>query len=261
MQRFLSNALPPLVTLVVVLAVWHYLTANGTIPSFLLPPPESVFTTLWSGLSRGTFWPHIGYTLTSVLIGYVLGSVGGILLGVIVAESRLVERLILPYVIGMQSVPKVALAPLILVWFGFGIESKIALVTLICFFPVLVNTIVGMRRADPEMVDMCHSFSKGWAFIFRHVKLPAAASSIFAGLQIGVALSLIGAVVGEFMASQRGLGFLIGSATASMDVSLMFAGVLILAAIGMVGNALVSWAHYHVVFWEGRTTLVADAEG
>lgn len=241
----------PVLSFALLLAVWHHVTSAGLIANYLLPSPLSVFRTLREGLIGGSFWPHIRYTLTSVVSGYALGAAAGVTLGVVIAESRLIERMVFPFIVALQSIPKVALAPLILVWFGFGIASKVALVTLICFFPVLVNTIAGMQRSDGEMVDMCRSFCKSWLFIFFNVKLAAAAGSIFAGLQIAVVMSLIGAVVGEFMASDRGIGFLIGSATASLDVARMFAGVIILAVIGMTGNWLVRAVQRRVVFWEG----------
>jgi NitT/TauT family transport system permease protein len=124
----------------------------------------------------------------------------------------------------------------------------------------LVNTIVGMRQADPELVDMCRSFCRSRTFVFLHVKLPSAASSIFAGLQIGVVLALIGAVVGEFIASERGLGYLIGSATVNMNVSTMFAGVFILAAIGMTGSGIMRYVHRRAVFWEGARQSLPSGE-
>ncbi len=266
-RALLGRVLPPLVTLALVLAAWQAATGPGGMPSYLLPGPQAVFRSLWEGLvAGGQFWPHIGFTLTSTLLGYAIGSAAAILVGIAVAESRLFERFVFPYIVAIQAMPKVALAPLILVWFGFGLASKVVLVALICFFPLLVNTIAGIRRTDPELVAMCRSFSRSAWFVFRHVKLPAAAGAIFAGLEIGIVLALIGAVVGEFVASERGVGYLIGSATVNMSVSTMFAGVLILAVLGMGGSALVRWLQRRVVFWEdmGRdpvTRAAAHKEG
>ena len=250
----LRNVLAPLVTLAIILALWSAATGPGGLPSYLLPRPLSVAEAAWTGLVGGEFWPHIAYTLTATLSGYALGSVSAVLVGIMVAESRNFERFVFPYVVAIQAMPKVALAPLILVWFGFGLASKVVLVALICFFPLLVNTISGIRRTDPELIAMARSFSRpGW-WIFLHVKLPAAAGSIFAGLEIGIVLALIGAIVGEFIASERGVGYLIGSATVNMNVSVMFAGVFILAVFGVVGSRLVRWVEGRVVFWERAPT-------
>lgn len=257
----LKSALYPLVTLAVVIAAWAFFTRAGAgLPSYLLPPPLAVFKALATGLTDGSYWPHIRYTLTSTLSGYAIGSALAVAVGVMIAESATMEKFIFPFIVAVQSMPKVALAPLILVWFGFGIASKIVLVALICFFPLLVNTIAGIRRADPELVDMCRSFNRSRAFIFLHVKLPSAASSIFAGLQIGIVLALIGAVVGEFIASEQGVGYLIGSATVNMSTSTMFAGVLILAVIGMAGSAIMRAIQRRVVFWEGARDDLPSGE-
>lgn len=259
-MRILRDVFPPLITLALVLAAWSYVTRPGGLPSYLLPGPGSVGQALWSGLSTGEYWPHIQFTLTSTLVGYAIGSVAAVVAGVLVAESRTFERFVFPYIVAVQAMPKVALAPLILVWFGFGLASKVVLVALICFFPLLVNTIAGIRRTDPDLVDMARSFSRpGW-WIFLHVKLPAAAGAIFAGLEIGIVLALIGAIVGEFVAAERGVGYLIGSATVNMNVSVMFAGVLMLAVFGIVGSALVRYVQNRIVFWERAPDEIAKGE-
>lgn len=249
-MRWLRALVPPFITMLIILAAWSYATRPGGLPSYLLPGPASVALALWSGLYSGEYWPHILFTLSSTLIGYAVGSVLAVCAGVLVAESRLFERFVFPYIVAIQATPKVALAPLILVWFGFGLASKIVLVALICFFPLLVNTISGIRRTDPELVAMARSFSRPSWWIFIHIKLPAAASAIFAGLEIGVVLALIGAVVGEFIAAERGVGYLIGSATVNMNVAVMFAGVIILAAFGVFSSLAVRWVQRRIVFWE-----------
>ena len=173
-----------------------------------------------------------------------------IFFGALLAESQLFERFLYPIFIGLQATPKVALGPIILVWFGFGMASKVVLVRLVCFFPLFVNTLHGIKRVDPELLDACRAFSASRLYLLLHVKLPAAASSIFSGLQIGVSLALIGAVVGEFLSAQQGLGYLIASASVSMSLSTMFAGVLLLSIIGLLGTWVVRQVHHKIVFWE-----------
>jgi NitT/TauT family transport system permease protein len=259
-MKLIKNVAPPLVTLLISLAVWSYATRPGGLPSYLLPGPLAVGRALWSGLSTGEFWPHVAFTLTSTLVGYATGSLLAVITGAMVAESQLFERFVFPYIVAIQATPKVALAPLILVWFGFGLASKVVLVALICFFPLLVNTISGIRRTDPELIAMARSFSRPTWWIFLHIKLPAAASAIFAGLEIGIVLALIGAIVGEFLASERGVGYLIASATVNMNVAVMFAGVLILAAFGVLSSMVVRRIHRRVVFWEQPPTDMPTGE-
>lgn len=240
----------PLVTLVIILAVWDVTTRFNFVEAFLLPSPKVVGWSIYNGFATGLFWPHISYTLQSTISGYLIGSLSAVVIGALIVESDTFDRMVYPYIIALQSMPKVSLAPLILVWFGFGLASKVVLVGLICFFPVLVNTIVGMRRTDPDLLEMCRSFSLSRRYVFFHVKLPSAASSIFAGLQIGIVLALIGAVVGEFIASERGLGHMISAATMNMSLSTMFSGIFLLSIFGIVGSFFIRLLHRKVVFWE-----------
>lgn len=249
-MRRVIPLLYPLTSLGVLILAWWAAVRGFDIPDYLLPPPSAVFDALYRGFADGSLWPHIAATLGETLSGYVIGSVLAVLLGVLLAESRTFERFVYPLLIGLQATPKVALGPLILVWFGFGMASKIVLVTLVCFFPLFVNTVNGIRRADPDLIDTCRSFSASRLYLLLHVKLPAAAGEIFAGLQIGVALALIGAVVGEFLSAQRGLGYLIASSSVSMSMSTMFAGVLLLALIGLTGAQTVRWLQRRLLFWE-----------
>jgi NitT/TauT family transport system permease protein len=246
------NFVYPLVSLVAVIALWQAAVRLFEIPDYILPSPKQVFGALAAGFADGTLWPHIGATLLETLSGYLIGSVLAIVFGALLAESRVFERFVFPLLAGLQAMPKVALGPLILVWCGYGSASKIVLVVLVCFFPLFVNTVNGLKRADPDLLDACRAFSASRVFLFLHVKLHSAASEIFSGLQIGISLALIGAVVGEFLSSQRGLGYLISSASVNMSVSTMFAGVVLLAVIGVCGAQIVRVLHRRVVFWEQR---------
>ncbi len=240
----------PLVTLVVVVGIWLMYLDLFNVPDYILPTPLAVLETIIFVFTDGFIYPHLLFTLKSMVIGYFFGCLAGLTLGSLVAEARTFERFVYPYVILIQSMPKVALAPLIIVWFGFGIESKIAMVVLICFFPVFINTITGIRQADPALVDVLRACSASRARIFFHVKVPAAGSTIFAGLQIAVVLGLIGAVVAEFVASRKGLGTMLQSAAVDVDTALMLTGVLTLALIGLFGNLTIRFLHRKIIFWE-----------
>jgi NitT/TauT family transport system permease protein len=223
----------PIVTFVVVIAAWEISLDLFEIPAYLLPRPKAVLAAMQHVYVSGAIWVHLWATLQAMLGGFVLGCGFAMLAGGMVAEFRTVERLVYPYVIALQSMPKVALAPLLIVWLGFGLASKVVLVALICFFPMFVNVVVGLRSANPDLVDLYRACSASRWHLFVNVKLPSAAGAIFAGLQVAVVLALLGAVVGEFVASQRGLG------------------------------NLVRYAHRRVVFWEGSarrgTTTAAEA--
>ncbi|WYX21145.1 ABC transporter permease [Achromobacter xylosoxidans] len=242
----------PLISLAVLIGLWHASIEIFAIPDYLLPRPGAVFDALAQGFATGSLWPHIGATLAEAVSGYALGCGLAIVFGALLAESRTFERFCYPVFLGLQAMPKVALGPIILVWFGFGMASKVVLVALVCFFPLFVNTVNGVKRTDPELLDACRAFCASRRYLLLRVKLPAAAGDIFSGLQIGVSLALIGAVVGEFLSAQRGLGYLIASASVSMSLATMFAGVALLAAIGLTGSLLMRRLHRRVVFWEGR---------
>ncbi|QDW39898.1 ABC transporter permease [Bradyrhizobium sp. KBS0727] len=241
------------------LLLWDMAIRLFKVPAYLVPSPLSVGAALIDGLVNGTFYPHIAATLYAVVAGYLVGCFLAVVIGALLAEVPLLEGALMPYIVALQSMPKVALAPLIIVWFGFGMSSKVVLVALICFFPVFINTLVGVRSVNPDIVNLYRAFRASRWNILLNVKLPAAASSIFAGLQISVAMALIGAVVGEFIASKAGLGNLLQASSMTMDVATMFAVVIVLAAIGVIGNEILQYLHRRVVFWESRTHAVAES--
>lgn len=249
-MRNLLSVVCPLISLAVLLGAWDAAVRMLAIPDYLLPSPQAVFRALADGFKDGSLWPHLGTTLGETLSGYLPGSLLAIVLGVALAESRTFERFVYPLLVALQATPKVALGPIILVWFGFGMASKVVLVALVCFFPLFVNTVNGIRRTDPELLDACRAFSASRWYLLFHVKLPSAAGEIFAGLQIGVALALIGAVVAEFLSAQQGLGYLIASSSVSMSLATMFAGVFLLALSGFIGAQTVRWLQRRIVFWE-----------
>jgi len=235
---------------IVALVAWQVAVRTLGVPGYILPAPTDIATAFGRGVERGIYPSNLAATLTAMLVGYVIGAGAGIVLGALVAEFKLVERLVYPYVVSLQSLPKIALAPLFVMWFGYGVMSKIVTVALICFFPLMVNTMTGILATERDRLDMVRSMTGTRMQLFWHVKLPSAAGHIFAGLQVAVVLSLIGALVGEFVGSDKGLGNLIQYSQASLDTAGMFAVLGILATIGMVATSLVRFAQRRVVFWE-----------
>jgi NitT/TauT family transport system permease protein len=254
----------PLITFVLLIGFWEASLVWFEIPAYLLPRPGAVLVALQAAYVGGTIWPHLWATLQAMLGGFAIGCSFALVAGGLVAESRTLERFVYPYIIALQSMPKVALAPLLIVWLGFGMASKVVLVALICFFPMFVNVVVGLRSANPDLVDLYRACSASRVHLFMNVKLPSAAGPIFAGLQVALVLSLLGAVVGEFVASQRGLGNLIQASSLNFDVATMFASIFTLALIGVIGSTIVRVLHRRLVFWEGAarrsttTTIVGE---
>jgi NitT/TauT family transport system permease protein len=246
----MTTVLYPMVTLVFLLVLWEGSVTLFDVPSYMFPHIQPVLRELYEGYVGGSLLPHLLYTLKSTVFGYFIGCGIAIVLGAVLAESRTFEKFFFPFIVALQSTPKVAVAPLIMLWAGYGIASKIVMVAMMCFFPLFVNTVTGIRQTDPAMIDMMRAFSAPNWLTFYRVKLFAAASHIFAGLQISVVFALIGAVVGEFVASSEGLGWLIQSAMANFNTALMFASIFTLIALGLVGTSLVRFAHRKVVFWD-----------
>jgi len=231
-----------LVSIIVVLAAWALIVSITQMPAFLLPSPEGVWNKFTITLQDGTLLTNALVTLYEVLIGLILGSVVAMGLGYMLAKSRLMEKLISPYLVASQAIPVVAIAPLLVIWFGPGIFSKILICSLTVFFPVLVNTMIGFRAVPENLRDLMRSLRATRWQKLRLLEIPAALPVLFGGLRIGATLSVIGAVVGEFVGSDRGLGFLINVGRGQFDTALVFVAVftLILMALLLYGAAMLA---------------------
>lgn len=219
--------------LVLLVGIWHLVTTFGDYPAFILPDPMSVFMELKTAILNGVLWFHIKATLLEMAGGLALGLGVATVLGYILAKSPFLERLLGPYIVASQSVPAVAIAPLLIIWFGTGKISKVLVCALVVFFPILVNTIVGMRSVDEGLRTLMCSLRAGRWQTFIMLEVPAALPVLLGGLKIGVTLSVIGAVVGEFVGADRGLGYLINLSKGLFNTSLMFAALIALTAISM----------------------------
>jgi NitT/TauT family transport system permease protein len=233
-RRALGLVGPIIASLVVFAALWQAIVVIGNYPKYILPGPALVaerFVTAWSD---GTMWPHARTTLVEVLLGFAIGASIALVIGVLLARSRLAERLLSPYLVAAQATPILALTPLIALWFGTGLVSKLVICTLIVFFPVAVATMVGIRSVDPRLLEMARSFrATGWQVIAR-VEVPAALPAILGGMRVGITLAVIGAIVAEWAGGETGLGVLINISRGSLfDIPLMFATLATLALIGV----------------------------
>lgn len=248
----------PAAAVLLLLALWHAATSLGWVPGFLLPAPARVAAALAEGAQNPLTQRHLLSTLQATATGWAAGSLVAAALAAVVAEFRPAERFLLWPLTALQAVPKVAVAPLVFLWAGFGLEGKAILVALICFFPVFANALVGFRAADPDLLDLLRAAGAPRWRRFLEVKLPSAAPQILAGLEVAVAFALIGCVVMEFLGATRGMGFLIQDASNSFDLPTVFAAILVLGLLGVGLNALVRLAGGRIVFW-GRPAPVAEA--
>ncbi len=213
----------------------------------VLPTPDKV---LYAFIARfDLIWSEGWITLKETLYGFILALVIGIPMAVAVANSRAMNLMFYPLLIGLQSVPKVALAPIVLVWLGTGIESKLAIVWLVAFFPIIVDTVAGLRSTPRELLELARSLRASPMQIFLKVQLPAALPFIFTGAKVAITLAVIGAVIGEFIGSSEGLGFLLLSATSQLDSPLAFAALFALSFLGMFVYLLVELAERLAAPW------------
>jgi NitT/TauT family transport system permease protein len=230
--------------------VWELIIVATNAQSYILPTPLSVWKTLVDLLETGTLWSQLGSTMEGTLLGFVLGCLAGVVLGIAAGEFKIVRQIIYPYLVAIQSLPKVALVPVLATWFGFGLNAKVALVVLLVFFPVLVNTFQGVATADPQKIDLVRSLRGGrWQQLWR-VRFFSAMPYMFTGFELGIVYAFLGAVLAEMTGSQSGTGVMIEQFQTNADTEATFALLIVLAVVGLVLNTIVRFIHHKVVFWE-----------
>ena len=241
------NILLPFIAVIAFLVLWSAGVRVFEIPDYLLPAPEDVIRRIardWYVLAR-----NASYTVQSVLSGFAAAVLVGVPLAFAVVLSRSVERVTMPFLVMSQTIPKVAIAPILVVWLGFGILPKIAIVFLIAFFPVVVSTVVGLKSVESDMIDLVRSMGARTLKIMLRVRGPTALPQMFAGFKIAICLSVVGAIVGEFVGSDKGLGYLLLTATGTLDGTLVWSALFILIAIGIVLFAMVSKLERLAIPW------------
>lgn len=214
------------------MVIWELVA--GKMSELILPAPSVVLSVLWDGMVSGYLLPHLYRTSLEVILGLFFGSLLGLIAGIIMGEMESLRRILLPYIIASQAVPKLALAPLFILWFGFGMTSKVVITALICFFPLLENTITSIQQTDPNKKELFRVLNATRWQTLLHLKLPSGLPSILAGFRVAVVLAVVGAVVGEFIGGSEGLGAMIIASQGMMDTPLMFAVLILLTLLGMV---------------------------
>lgn len=240
--------------LVVLLLLWQFLVTPETLPYF--SRPTLIGAKLFDLLSHRDIYRHISVTLSEIAIGYALGAAFGLSLGFILGRSRFLSAALQPYIIGLYSIPKIALAPVFIVWLGLGMASKVAVVFVACFFLVFFNTYSGLMSINEELVRLARLMGASWPQTIVRVVLPAAADQIFLGLRTAVPYAVIGAVIGEYIGSNEGLGYFILYASQTYDAAALFSGIIILVGIVFLANFGLTWLEGRIIRWrriEGQT--------
>ena len=239
------------------LLIWEASVDLFKMPPYIIPSPDRVLNALWSGLavplnSRVGFYVPLWNTLEHATLGFLIGASLGLIIGSLMAEYRSIEIILMPYAFALQSLPKIAIAPLVIVWCGFGNGSKVVMAAMLTFFPMLVNSFAGIRSTEPERIDLMKALSASRLQTYLRVKLPTAAPYIFAGLDMGVVYALLGTIVAEFLGAQEGIGVVITQAQAVTDVAGVFAALVILGGVGIALHMLIRITEKRVVHWSYR---------
>jgi len=233
--------------LAAILALWQFAVTDALLPYF--SRPSLIAAKLYELLTHQDIYRHISVTLAEITMGYALGAVIGLSLGFILGRSQFLSAALQPYIIGLYSIPKIALAPVFIVWLGLGIASKVAVVFVASFFLVFFNTYSGLISINEELVRLARLMGASWPQTATRVILPAAAPQIFLGLRTAVPYAVIGAVIGEYIGSSEGLGYFILYASQTYDAAALFAGIIILVAIVFLANFGLNWLEGRVIRW------------
>jgi NitT/TauT family transport system permease protein len=249
-ERFrdaISRSWRPVALLVACVAAWWVITAADLVQSYLVPSPGRTLQVMVD--KRGYIGHHGWVTTYETLLGFAIAVVVGVLVAMIMVYSTSVERTLYPILLFAQVVPKVAIAPLLVVWLGFGLAPKVVVAVLIAFFPVVISMVTGLKAVDPEMIQLSATMGAGPLQTFTKIRFPASLPYLFSGLKVAVTLAVTGAVVGEFVGANEGLGYVIQQANGNLDTPMLFAGLLVMSLIGVVLFVLVEFAERLLLPW------------
>ena len=229
---------------------WELFCWAGKISSVVLPRPSEVVVTLFE--RRDAIWPHVWQTLFTTLIGFALGVGIGVLIGISIGASKLAYAVVYPLLVGFSSIPKVAVVPIFVLWFGAGTVPAILTAMILCVFPVVVNVATGLATTEPELEDVMRSLRATSLDILTNVGLPRAMPYFFASLKVAITLAFVGTIISETVASNKGIGYLMMAATSNFDTPLVFAGLIVIAMMGIVMYAIFAVIEERMTFWAKR---------
>lgn len=243
----LAESWRPVAVLLALFAVWWFVAWRELVPAYLVPSPGAVAETM------AAEWPmlleHTWVTTLETIVGFVLAAVIGVAAAVLLVYSKTAEKSLYPLILFAQVIPKIAIAPILVVWFGFGMTPKIVLAVLIAFFPVVVSAVAGLRSVDPELLEMSATMGASRWKTFRKIRFPGALPQLMSGLKVAVTLAVVGAVVGEFVGADRGLGYVLLLASGNLDAPLLFADLILMSLIGVVLFVLVEVLERLLIPW------------
>jgi NitT/TauT family transport system permease protein len=248
----IKRSTPLLLSTITFLLAWHLFTRYGRIPNFILPSPISVWTRFLKSIHDGSLPYHTTVTLIEIVLGLLSGVLFATIVGYILAKSRSLEKVLSPYLVASQAIPIIAIAPLLVIWLGDGILSKVVICALIVFFPVLVNTVVGVRAVPVALYDLMNSLHATRAQILWKVEVPASLPVFLGGLRIGATLSVIGAIVGELVDAEEGLGFLLQLGDFQYDTPMVFVAVFTLIALALMLYGVVRLLENRFLKWQNK---------
>jgi NitT/TauT family transport system permease protein len=243
MRKVVRNS----IVLLFILTIWELFVRLLKIPDYILPTPTQILFELYSNFFT-LIW-HAGITLLETVLGFVIGVSFGLFLALVFANKQPLREYFYPYFVTIKTIPIIALAPLIILWFGHGLTSKVFIVALACFFPVLVNSTKGFLTIARDHIDLFRSLKASKIDTFIHLRLPSALPYIFTGLKVSVTLAVLGAIVGEFIGSDKGLGFLMVLSSSYLETSTLFAAIILTGLIGIGLFSVVNFAERKIVFW------------
>ncbi len=255
--RLARRLWPPLLFLVLIILVWKLALAVGWVSESILPQPEDIAVSFWELIQSDFVWDDAAATLWEAVAGFVLGSVLGLALAIPAGLSTTMRQMLNPYAVALQVTPRIAIAPLIIAWAGFGYSSKIWIAAIIAFFPVYVNALTGIVTVDEEAREMFRSLGANRWQTFVHLMVPSSLPVMFAGLKTAAGLSLVGAVVGEFISAERGLGVLVQQFSSQLAIADAFAVIVMLMLLGLLLYGFMEWLERTTVFWLHDNRLIA----
>jgi NitT/TauT family transport system permease protein len=247
-ERRLRGIVGQVLVFLAFFAAWEVAVHLLGIKAVILPPPSTTFATMWA--KRAYLLQHTWPTVWAVSVGFGIAAVAGFVIAIGIAYSRWINEVTYPFLVSAQVVPKIALAPLFLIWFGVGLLPKVIIAALIAFFPIVINTAKGLTSVEPELVQFMRSLGASWREIFVKISLPWALPYIFAAFKISITLAVVGAVVGEFIASDVGLGYVVNYANITLETEVMFAGLLLLSAVGILMFLVIVLAERYMLSWQ-----------
>ncbi|KGA09630.1 MAG: binding-protein-dependent transport systems inner membrane component [actinobacterium acAMD-5] len=244
------------VVFIFVMWLWETLINRLEVKETILPTPSRIGEALIMQFQNAYFWQNAWVTTKEALYGFFFATLFAIIVGTFVSQIKIVEKTVMPYLVGFQAIPKVALAPIFIIWFGFGQTSKVVMAATIAFFPILINIIEGLKSADSDRIRMLRVFGATRYQIFRKVQVPSAMPFFFAGLDVGILLAILGAVVGEFLGSQEGLGNMVLVSQYNFETPTMFAILIVLSLMGIFAHIIVRAFQKKFAFWADNSHIV-----